>query len=170
VRFVDLLRAAVLLSAAAATALALVTVFVAADERDEGVMLIAIGWWLVAAGIGLRLGRRDGVTDGIGRLLADAREARELPELRPGRTLVNRLWPLLLVTVAAGGLAFVTPQVPAVTTGFAVIWALSWRRQDRAVQAIEERDGVEFFVARTSPVRAVKLVRVPGFRREIAPA
>ncbi|HEX2087141.1 MAG TPA: hypothetical protein VHF89_15780 [Solirubrobacteraceae bacterium] len=34
--------------------------------------------------------------------------------------------------------------------------------------AIEERDGVQFYVERTSPLRPIKLVRVPGFRR-IAP-
>lgn len=167
-RFVDLLRATVLLSGAAATALALTTVLVATGDGDLGLMAIATGWWVVAAAIGARLGRHDKVTVGIGRLLADARTAQSLPELRPAMMLLNRLWPLLVVTVAAGALSFVVPQVPAVTTGFMLIWALTWRRQDGAVRAIEERDGVEFFVERTSPIRAVELVRAPGFRRETA--
>ena len=51
------------------------------------------------------------------------------------------------------GLAFIAPQVPGIATGFAIIWALSWRRQHRAVQAIEERDGVVFYVEPTSPLR-----------------
>jgi hypothetical protein len=168
VRFVDLLRATVLLSAAAATALAFVTALVATDAREEVFMAIAIAWWVAAAVAGARIGRRPEVTAGIGRLLAEARTAQQLPELRPTATLVNRLWPLLVLTVVAGGLALVVPQVPAVTTGFAIMWALAWRRQDGAVRAIEERDGVEFFVERTSPFRAVELVRAPGFRRETA--
>ena len=77
--------------------------------------------------------------------------------------LLNRLWPLLVSTVPAGALAFVFPQVPAIATGFAIIWALSWRRQEAAVAAIEDRDGVRFYVERTSPVQPIKLLRTPGF-------
>ncbi len=69
--------------------------------------------------------------------------------------------------IAAGALAFVFPQVPGIAAGFTIIWALAWRRQDSAVQAIEERDGVTFFVEHTSPLRPIELVRMPGFRREI---
>jgi hypothetical protein len=90
-----------------------------------------------------------------------------LPELNPGRTLLNRLWPLLLSTVGAGALAFTLPQVPAVATGFAIIWALAWRRQSSAVIAIEERDGARFYVERTSPLQPIKLVRTPGFRSNL---
>ena len=43
----------------------------------------------------------------------------------------------------------------------------AWRYQDRAVLAIEERDGVSYYVERTSPVRPIQLVRMPGFRREL---
>jgi hypothetical protein len=96
-------------------------------------------------------------------LLAGARSQTLLPELNPGRTLANRLWPLLLVTVAAGALSVVAPQISAIATGFAVIWSLAWRRQEAAVAAIEERDGVRFYVDRTSPLAAIRLVRTPGF-------
>ena len=89
-----------------------------------------------------------------------------MPEIRPGATMANRLWPLLLVVVAAGALAFLGPQIPAIAAGFTIIWALAWRRQESAVAAIEERDGVTFFVERTSPVRPIQLIRLPGFRRE----
>lgn len=167
-RFVDLLRATVLLSAAAASALAFVTVVAARGGDDPLVLTVAVVWWAIAAIAGVVLGRRAEVTAGIGRVLADAKATQHLPELRPTATLVNRLWPLLVLTVVAGGLAVVVPQVPAVTTGFAIMWALAWRRQDGAVRAVEERDGVEFFVERTSPFRAVELVRAPGFRRETA--
>jgi hypothetical protein len=90
-----------------------------------------------------------------------------LPELNPGRTLLNRLWPLLLSTLGAGALAFILPQVPAVATGFAIIWALGWRRQASAVTAIEERDGARFYVERTSPLQPIRLVRTPGFRSNL---
>ena len=54
------------------------------------------------------------------------------------------------------------PQVPMVAGGFAIVWALAWRRQDAAVLAIEERDGSTFYVDRTSPVRPIRLVRMPA--------
>ena len=63
--------------------------------------------------------------------------------------------------------AFLAPQIPAIATGFAIIGALAWRRQEAAVSAIEERDGVAFYVERTSPVRPIQLIRTPGFRREV---
>jgi hypothetical protein len=78
--------------------------------------------------------------------------------------LLNRLWPLVLCTIGAGALAFTLPQVPAIATGFAIIWALAWRHQDAAVAAIEERDGASFHVLRTSPVRPIALMRTPGFK------
>src|SRR5437588_5662357 len=90
-----------------------------------------------------------------------------LPEVNPGRTVLNRLWPLLVSTVGAGALAFVLPQVPAVATGFAIIWALAWRRQASAVTAIEERDGARFYIERTSPIKPIRLVRIPGFRSNL---
>jgi hypothetical protein len=167
VRFVDLLKTTVMLSAGAATMLAIVTVIGATADRDDTLVLIAAGWWLVASVIGGLLGRRGQVTAQIGRLLADAKVATMLPEHRPAAVVINRLWPLLVSTVAAGAVGFIFPQVPAVACGFALIWSLAWRRQDAAVLAIEERDGVTFFVERASPVRPMRLVRTPGFRREV---
>ncbi|HTA15430.1 MAG TPA: hypothetical protein VK781_11300 [Solirubrobacteraceae bacterium] len=162
--FVDFLRATVLLSAAAATALVIVTVLAAAPSTDATIVPISVGWWVVAAAIGLRLGRRAEVNPPIARLLAEARASTALPEYRPGATLLNRLWPLLLFTVTAGGLAFLAPQIPGIGAGFAIAVALWWRRQDAAVAAIEERDGVRFHVLRTSPLRSIALARTPGFK------
>jgi hypothetical protein len=167
VRFVDLLKTTVMLSAGAATTLAIVTVIAATADRDDTIVLIGAGWWLVAAVIGALVGRRNQVTPPIARLLADAKTATMMPEHRPAAVVLNRLWPLLLSTVAAGAIGFVFAQVPMVACGFAVIWSLAWRRQDGAVLAIEERDGVTYYVERTSPVRAMRLVRTPGFRREV---
>ena len=159
----DFLRTTVLLSAGAATALATVTVFAAAAGSHNVLVLTSIGWWIVASGIGLRLGRRGRANPPIARLLASARASTTLPEHRPGAVVLNRLWPLLLSTLLSAGLAFLAPQVPGIAAGFAIIWALSWRHQDAAVEAIEERDGASFYVQRTSPVKPMSLLRTPGF-------
>jgi hypothetical protein len=164
VRFVDFLRSTVMLSAGAATALALVTVLAAGTKSEEHLLPIAVGWWIVAALIGLRLGRRAETNPPIARLLADAKASKAMPEHHPSAVLINRLWPLLLFTLIAGGLAFLAPQIPGIAAGFAIIWALAWRRQDAAVAAIEGRDGAFFYVLRTSPVRPMELERTPGFK------
>ncbi len=43
--------------------------------------------------------------------------------------------------------------------------ALAWRKQSAAVEAIEGRDGVRFYVEHTSPFKPTSLIRTPGFRR-----
>lgn len=168
-RFVDFLKTTVLLSAAAATALAVVTMLAIADSTmsvgaQERLAIAALGWWVIAALIGLRIGRRAEASPAIARLLASARSSTALPEYHPNMILLNRLWPLLVFTLIAGGLSFLAPQIPGIAVGFAVIWALAWRRQHGAVAAIEERDGVTFHVIRTSPVHPIVLQRTPGFK------
>jgi hypothetical protein len=163
VRFADFLRATVLLSAGSATVLAAVTVIGISRDFDPGLIYVSLGWWMLAALLGIWLGRRADASPPIARLLASARSETSLPEAHPGRTLLNRLWPLLFSTFGAGLLAFFEPQVAGVAAGFAIIWALAWRRQERAVLAIEERDAVRFYVDRTSPLEPIQLVRTPGF-------
>jgi len=167
VRFTDFLRSTVLISAAAASALAAATVAGATGSGDDVVVPVAAGWWVAAALIGIWLGRRAEASPPIASLLASARMQPSLPEMNPTRIVLNRLWPLLVSTIGAGALAFVLPQVPAVATGFAIIWALAWRRQASAVTAIEERDGARFYVQRTSPLTPIRLVRTPGFRSNL---
>jgi hypothetical protein len=164
VRFVDFLRTTVLLTAAAATALATVTVLAAGTRGSDPLVPIAVGWWIIATLIGLRLGKHAQTNPPIARLLARAKASTTLPEHHPSAILLNRLWPLLLFTLLSGGLAFLAPQIPGIAAGFAIIFALAWRRQDAAVAAIEERDGASFWVRRTSPVRPIALVRSPGFK------
>ncbi len=166
-RFSDFLRTTVLISAAAATALGAVTLAGANGAGDDLLVPLAAGWWLIAAIIGIMLGRRAETSPQIATLLASARMQPTLPEVNPGRVVLNRLWPLLVSTIGAGALAFVLPQVPAVAAGFAVIWALAWRRQASAVTAIEERDGARFYIERTSPLKPIRLVRTPGFRSNL---
>jgi hypothetical protein len=166
-RFTDFLKATVMTCAAAATLLAAVTAFAASQADDALLVPFAAAWWVIAAGIGVTLGRRAQTTPPIARLLADARSTHSLPDVRPSRVLLNRLWPLLLITLAAAVLAIFLPQIAAIATGFAIIWSLAWRRQDAAVTAIEGRDGVRYFVERTGPLRPIRLVRTPGFRSDL---
>ncbi len=152
-----------LLSAAAATLLAVQTVLQATRAADALVIYVAAVWWTASIALGLWLGRGSSASPPIADLLAGARSQTMLPELRPGLVVLSRLWLLLVSTVVAVVVAFFLPQVAAVGAGFAMIWALAWRRQHRAVAAIEERDGVRFYVERSSPLQGIRLVRTPGF-------
>ena len=169
-RFVDFLRAAVLLCAGSATALATLTVLRASSADDTVLVGFIVGWWVMAATIGMWLGRRAETNSPIARLLASAKSSTSLPEQRPGSLLLNRMWPLLLSTILALVLGLFAPQVSAIACGFAIIGALAWRQQEAAVTAIEERDGVAFYVEPTSPLKPIKLVRAPGFRRDLVSA
>jgi hypothetical protein len=165
VRFTDFLKTTVLLSAGAGTALALVTVLsVTAGSGSYLVLLLSVGWWVLAALAGLMLGRSADASPPIARLLASARASNALPGHHPGGILLNRLWPLLVFTVLAGGLSFLAPQIPGIGAGFAIVCALAWRHQHAAVTAIEERDGVRFYVMPTSPIHPIALQRTPGFK------
>lgn len=164
--FRQLLHSTVLLSGGSASVLALLVVLDASASGDVVRVLIAAVWWAIAMVIGVNLGRQDATNPQIARVLADARAADQMPEPRPIRTLLNRLWPLFAVTVVSGAAIVVVPPVTGVATGFLLIWALAWRKQEHAVQAIEERDGVEFRVEKTGLVEPLKLIRVPGLRRD----
>jgi hypothetical protein len=163
VRFGDFLKATVLLSAGTATLLAALAVIGISRDSDRTLLLFSAGWWVGAVLIGVLLGRRAEASPPIARLLATARSQTTLPELRPGLTVVNRLWPLLLYMIVFAAIGIFRPPVAAVAAGGAMIWALAWRRQEAAVAAIEERDGVRFYVDRTSPFHPIRLIRTPGF-------
>jgi hypothetical protein len=163
VRFGDFLKVTVLLSAGIATLLAALTVIGASRESDPTLVYVSAAWWLGSVAIGVWLGRRAETSPPIARLLTTARSQTVLPELRPGVTFLNRLWPMLVYMVAFAGAGIYRPAVAAVAAGGAMIWALAWRRQASAVAAIEERDGVRFYVDRTPPLQPMRLIRTPGF-------
>ena len=102
-RFGDFLKATVLLSAGCATLLATLDRarhHARGRPRGRSTSPPAGGsppWRSASA-----LGARAETSPPIARLLADARTQSTLPELHPGTTLVNRLWPLLLATIGAG--------------------------------------------------------------------
>ncbi len=164
-RFREFLRVSVLIYAAAATVLAVVSIVGATRADTNTLVYVAAVWWCVAVLAGLWIGRRPETTEGIGTLLAEARSTNSLPELEPGAVMFNRLWSVALATVLAGAIGFFFPQVPVVATGFFILVALLWRRQSSAVAAIEGRDGVEFWFDRSSPLAGPKLLRLPGMRR-----
>ena len=164
-RFPDFLRAATLLFGGSASALAVVAVVGAGGRGDVGLVIFAAAWWILAAAIGGWLGRRLQASNAIARLMATARHSPALPELEPGTILFNRLWGLAAYTLLAGAVGFLLPQVPAIAAGYSLLVALLWRKQAAAVSAVEGRDGVRFYVERTSPFRPTRLLRTPGFRR-----
>jgi hypothetical protein len=164
-RFPDFLRTSVLLFGGAATALAIVSIAGARADDNVTLLYLAVGWWLVAALGGMWVGRHPELNAGFRNLLADARTSPNLPEQRPGSIIVNRLWVLGLFTILTGSVAFLLPQIPAIACGFLIGIGLLWRRQSAAVEAIEGRDGVRFYVEPVSPFQPLKLVRTPGFKR-----
>jgi hypothetical protein len=164
--FVDLLRTTVLLAAGAATALAAITVISTDASNDTLTLYVAGAWWIAAVVGGIILGRPTRAADAMRPVLTEARTATALPELgSPTRAALARLWPLAAFAAVAGGLGVVYPGVAAVGTGFALGAALALRSREGAVAAIEERDGVRFYVQPGSALQPVKLVRSPGLRR-----
>jgi hypothetical protein len=165
-RFIDFLRTTVLACAAAATVLGALAIREVALEGDTNLLVFALSWWALATVVGVWLGRERDTLPAIARLLAGTRSTSTLPEQeKPARVVANRLWPLFALLVLSAALAWVFPQIPAIAAGFLTIWALYWRRQEGAVTAIEDRDGVAFYVERTSPWKPMQLVRTPGYRR-----
>jgi hypothetical protein len=165
VRFRDLLRVSVLLFGGTATALAVVSVVGAGQEESNTLVYVAAAWWVAATVVGLWLGRRPMTTPGIATLLVEARNSNRLPELEPGTVIFNRLWPLIVLGLGSAIVGFFLPQVPAIATGYCLGVALLWRHQSKAVEAIEGRDGVEFWLDRSSPFERPRLLRLPGLRK-----
>ncbi|HEX8959908.1 MAG TPA: hypothetical protein VF770_08805 [Solirubrobacterales bacterium] len=164
--YTDLLRITVLLTAAEATVLGAITAIAAGRDNDTTTMLVAAVWWLAALAIGFHLGRPQRAADGVRDALASARTATSLPDETPARIAVGRLWPIGLITVAAGALGIFLPGVAAIGAGYALLVALAWRTREAAVLGIEHRDGVKFYVVPNSALRPIELVRTPGLRSD----
>ena len=158
-----------LLSAGAATALAAVTVISADEAGDTRTLIVAAGWWPIALIGGLVIGRAGRAADAVREALVQARTTPTLPTDNPGRVAIARLWPLGAFALVAGGLGIAFPGVAAVGAGYAIGAALAWRGREAAVYAIEERDGVRFYVEPGSSFEPVRLVRTPGLGRDRDP-
>ena len=166
-RFIDFLRTTVLACAAAATVLGALAIRSVALEGDTALLVFSLAWWALATVVGAWLGRERATLPAIARLLAGARSTTTLPEqAKPGRVARSTgCGRCSRCSSCRPALAWLFPQIPAIAAGFLAIWALYWRRQEAAVTAIEERDGVAFYVEQTKPWKPIQLVRTPGFRR-----
>ena len=169
--FCDLLRVTVLLVGGVATALGAVSVVVANQDANEFALDVrgrVVGSLAQrsASGSAARRARRTRSS----RVLAGARTATSLPTESPGRIAIMRLWPIGAFAVLVGIAGWFAPQIAAIGAGYAILIALAWRGRERAVAAIEERDGVRFYVEPSSAWQPVKLVRTPGLYRDRAPA
>jgi hypothetical protein len=163
----DLLRITVLLTGAEATALAAVTAVAVNRDSDVTTLVVAAAWWLVALVVGLYLGRPGRAIDSLRDALAGARTATSLPPETPTRIALGRLWPVGVTAVAAGGLGVFFPGVSAIAAGYALLVSLAWHSKEAAVEAIEQRDGVRFYVVPNSALRSIQLVRTPGLRSSL---
>lgn len=169
-QYKDLLRGTVLLAAAEATGLGAISGLVINQAADDLLAALALGWWVVAIAVGLHLGRPERAAAALRDPLASAKTSTALPSESPASIALARLWPLGAFAVIAGGLGAIFPQVPAIATGMALMFALAWRRREAAVAAIEDRDGVCFYVEKGTPFEPIKLIRSPGLMRGDAPS
>jgi hypothetical protein len=166
VPYTDLLRVSVFLTAGEATALGTIAAISAGRDATAGVLLLTAAWWLAALAIGLFLGRPARAADGVRDALARAKTATSLPPETPARIALGRLWPIGVTAVAAGVLGIFFAGVAIVGAGYALLVALAWHSHEAAVLAIEQRDGVKFYVVPNSGLRPVELIRTPGLRSE----
>ncbi|HEY2716824.1 MAG TPA: hypothetical protein VGI73_11460 [Solirubrobacterales bacterium] len=164
--FTDLLRTSVFITGAEATALGAITAIVVGRDNDSTTLFVAVAWWLVAVALGFWLGRPARAAEDMRDVLARAKTATSLPSQSPARIAAGRLWPMALFAVAAGALGVLFPGVAAIGAGYALLVSLAWHTREAAVLAIEQRDGVKFYVVPTSALRPVELVRTPGLRSE----
>jgi hypothetical protein len=168
--FTDLLRVTVLLVAGVATALGTVSLVVAGEDGDTTALIVAGGWWVAAAIAGLFLGSAARTADAISRVLAGARTATSLPPESASWIAFLRLWPIGAFALIVGGAGWVWPQVAAIGAGYAIAIALAWRGREAAVTAIEDRDGIRFYVEPSSALEPVRLLRTPGLYRDRPPS
>ena len=164
--FTDLLRTTVFITGAEATALGAITAIVVGRENDSTTLFVAVAWWIVAVAVGLWLGRPARAAEDMRDLLANAKTATSLPSESPARIAIGRLWPMALFAIAAGALGVFFPGVAAIGAGYALLVSIAWHTREAAVLAVEQRDGVKFYVVPTSALRPLELVRTPGLRSE----
>jgi hypothetical protein len=170
VPYTDLLRVTVFLTGAEATVLGLISAISVGGEPSSTTVIVAIAWWLIAIIIGFWLGRPERAREDMREPLSRARMATSLPSETPARIAIQRLWPIAVTAVIAGGLGLFFPGVAIIGTGYALIVSLGWHTRENAVVAIEERDGHRFFVVPGSALKPIQLVRTPGLRSDRAHA
>ncbi len=164
--YTDLLRVTVFVTGAEATALGAISAISVGGEPSPTTVIVALAWWAIAIILGFWMGRPERAREDMRDPLARAKMATSLPAESPARIAIQRLWPIALTALVAGGLGLFFPGVAIIGTGYALIVSLAWHTREAAVQAIEERDGVRFFVVPNSAFRPIRLVRTPGLRSD----
>lgn len=162
----DLLRTTVFITGAEATVLGAISAIGVGGEPSPTTVIVAIAWWAIAIILGFWLGRPDRAREDMRGPLAKAKTATSLPTESPARITAQRLWPVAVTAIIAGGLGLFFPGVAIIGTGYALIVSLAWHTREAAVLAIEERDGVRFFVVPNSALKPIELVRTPGLRSD----
>jgi len=162
--YTDLLRVTVFVTGAEATALGAITAIGANRDGDATVILVAAAWWLISLAIGSFLGRPARAVEDMRNPLSRARTATSLPPESPARIAIGRLWPIALTAIVAGGAGLFFPAVAVIGAGYALIVSLAWHTREAAVLAVEQRDGVKFYVVPTNALKPIELVRAPGLR------
>lgn len=161
-RYSDYLRASVLLVGSFSLGLIFVSGSSLARAGSTSTAVAGAIWLAVAILIGLWMGRRDQVMESIRTVLSRSRPEPVFPLIEPVPVLLGRLWPMLVVGLLAAILTLWFVQLAIAAAGYGLLWSLAWRRQAMAVEAIEDRDAVHFWIVRSSPWHPPKLVRVPA--------
>jgi len=164
-QFTDLLRATVLIAASLATGLIVISMLLINQDANTTLAAMALGWWAIAIAIGVYLGRAERARSALADPLAKAKTTTSLPSESPASIAFARLWPVGLFTIVVGAAGAFAPQVPAIAAGATLMVAAAWRNREAAVEAIEERDGVCFYVEPGNAFEPIKLVRTPGLKR-----
>lgn len=161
-RYCDYLHGSVLLIGSAALALMLVSAGSLAWYGSELMIAASVAWVVICLISGLWIGRGDAIQESVRALLSKSRPEPIFPKIEPPAVLLTRLWPVLVITLLAAITSYWFPQLAVAAAGYGLLWALAWRKQSDAVLAIEERDLVHFWIVRSSPLKAPRLVRVPA--------
>ncbi len=164
--YTELLRFMVLVTGAEATVLGAISAVSLGGEPSPTTIIFGLAWWAIAIILGFWMGRPEKAREDMREPLAKARTATSLPSESPARIAIARLWPIAASAIVAGGLGIFFPTVAIIGAGYALLVTLAWHTRESAVQAIEERDGVRFFVVPNSALRPIELVRTPGLRSD----
>jgi hypothetical protein len=164
--YTDLLRTTVFITGAEATILGAISAISVGGEPSPTTVIVAIAWWAIAIILGFWMGRPERAREDMRAPLAKAKMATSLPSDSPARISAQRLWPIAVTAIIAGGLGLFFPGVAIIGTGYALIVSLAWHTREAAVVAIEERDGARFFVVPSSALKPIQLVRTPGLRSD----
>jgi hypothetical protein len=164
--YTELLRFTVIVTAAEATILGAISAIAVGGNPGPTTVIVALAWWAIAIILGFWMGRPDKAREDMHGPLALAKTATSLPSDSPAQIAIQRLWPIGVTAIIAGGLGLFFPGVAIIGTGYALMVSLGWHTREAAVQAIEERDGVRFFVVPTSALKPIQLVRTPGLRSD----